>query len=584
MKCFPLLASVLGDKYGVEIRIGGQDARTDGNVIYLPAMPSDLDTETLENAKGYVDHESAHIRNTDFALVREANMDNVTKWLFNAIEDWRVENRLSEIFPGCRDNFRRLIRRIFVENVEEGAGNENPALSILSYVLLAVRSWDVPEIKPRMKSRRKTVDSHAKGLPDELDKILEAVRANCPDTQAAINYASKLAEYIRQWPSDDGSTNNEAKSKDKSPLDNECREKSNPDYPEDFDSAPGQGDDPSPDGHSGGDSEDNAFGSNVGTNYGNQTSKTAGGLQDSSAPYDSGVGDKIPQFQQQVEDLFSASMDELPQNMGEILAGKLEFENEENEIKGVVVASVGKRIASPLPAEEIANAMRCCNSMRHRLCGLLQARTLRQAGIGRKGKLHTGSLYRIATGNSRIFRQTSLQTGLDTAVHILLDCSSSMSGSAITIARDACYAVAKTLENIPRVNPAVTVFPAYLKDDSVYPLVEHGQRVCNNFGFSASGDTPLGPAVWWVMQRMVKLKEERKIVLIITDGVPNKIKAAEDAISQCLKLGFEVYGIGIQCECVKHFLSQCSIIYQLDELAPAMFEMLQNALLKGGVK
>lgn len=584
MNCFPLLASVLGDKYGVEIRIGGQDARTDGNVIYLPAIPSDLDTETLENAKGYVDHESAHIRNTDFALVGEANMDNVTKWLFNAIEDWRVENRLSEIFPGCRDNFRRLIRRIFVENVKEGAGNENPALSILGYVLLAVRSWDVPEINPRLQDRRQTIASHTKGLPDELDKILEAVRANCPDTQAAVDYAHKLAECIRQWPFDYGSNDNADKSEDKSKLDNECREKSNPDYSEDFDSAPGQGDDPSSNGHSVDGSEDNASGSNIDTNSGNQTTKTTGRLQDSSAPYDSGVGGKIPQLQEQVANLFAASMDELPQNMGEILAGKLEFENEENEIKGVVVASVGERIASPLPAEEIANAMRCCNSMRHRLCGLLQAQTLRQTGIGRKGKLHTGSLYRIATGNSRIFRQTSLQTGIDTAVHILLDCSSSMSGSAITIARDACYAVAKTLENIPRVNPAVTVFPAYLKDDSVHPLVAHGQRVGNNFGFSASGDTPLGPAVWWVMQRMVKLKEERKIILIITDGVPNKIKAAEDAIGQCLKLGFEVYGIGIQCECVKHFLSQCSIIYQLDELAPAMFEMLQNALFKGGVK
>lgn len=578
MNCFPLLASVLGDKYGVEIRIGGLDARTDGNVIYLPAMPSDLDTETLENAKGYVDHESAHIRNTDFALVREANMDNVTKWLFNAIEDWRVENRLAAIFPGCRDNFRRLIRRIFVENVKEGAGNENPAFSILGYVLLAVRSWDVPEIKPRLQDRRQTIDSHTKGLPDELDKILEAVRTNCPDTQAAINYVHKLAECIRQWPFDDNTTGNENKSNDKSGLDNESKGKSKPDNPENSNSDSGHGDDLS--------SEENLEGDNEasGSNSGNQKSQTADGLKDSSAPDTSGVRAEEPQLQQQVEDMFSASMDELPRNMGEILAGKLEFENEENEIKGVVVASVGERIASPLPAEEIANAMRCCNSMRHRLCGLLQAQTLRQTGIGRKGKLHTGSLYRIATGNSRIFRQTSLQTGIDTAVHILLDCSSSMSGSAITIARDACYAVAKTLENIPRVNPAVTVFPAYLKDDSVHPLVAHGQRVGNNFGFSASGDTPLGPAVWWVMQRLIKLKEERKIVLIITDGVPNKIKVAEDAISQCLKLGFEVYGIGIQCECVKHFLSQCSIIYQLDELAPAMFEMLQNALFKGGVK
>lgn len=206
--CFPLLAAVLGDKYGVEIRIGGKNAMTDGNVIYLPSMPSDLDSEMLENAKGYVDHESAHIRSTDFELVQKSSMDDVTKWLFNAIEDWRVENRLSEIFPGCRENFRRLIRRIFVDNAKEGAGNANPALSILGYVLLAVRSWDVPEVSSRLQNRRKFVESVAKGLPNRLDKILDAVRSNCPDTQASIDYACKLAECIGQWSCNDTPTGN----------------------------------------------------------------------------------------------------------------------------------------------------------------------------------------------------------------------------------------------------------------------------------------------------------------------------------------------------------------------------------------
>ena len=83
--CFPLLASVLGDKYGVEIRMGGDNAMTDGKIIYLPAMPAELDDETLETAKGYVDHESAHVRYTDFEMLRTANLGKLEQWLFNAI-------------------------------------------------------------------------------------------------------------------------------------------------------------------------------------------------------------------------------------------------------------------------------------------------------------------------------------------------------------------------------------------------------------------------------------------------------------------------------------------------------------------
>ena len=41
LNCLPLLASVLGDRYGVQVRIGGSGAYTDGKVIHIPALPLD---------------------------------------------------------------------------------------------------------------------------------------------------------------------------------------------------------------------------------------------------------------------------------------------------------------------------------------------------------------------------------------------------------------------------------------------------------------------------------------------------------------------------------------------------------------
>ncbi len=68
----------------------------------------------------------------------------VQKYLWNALEDWRVENALAKIYPGCKGNFHKLIEEHFGKHKQtpyERAG-QNPALSLLSYVLLTVRAWD----------------------------------------------------------------------------------------------------------------------------------------------------------------------------------------------------------------------------------------------------------------------------------------------------------------------------------------------------------------------------------------------------------------------------------------------------------
>ena len=200
--CLPLLASVLGNTYGVHVRIGGSDACTDGNMIQLPSLPVECGEELLLLVRGFIDHESAHIRYTDFKAFKEAALDAVTKNLFNAIEDWRVENRLAAVFPGCRHNFHELIRRFFVEDAtKERAGERSPALSVLNYVLLTVRSWDVPEVSQPLGEEMASLDTHFPGMRQPLDLILAQIRQGCPDTSSAIHYARQLAHCLKSWKS-----------------------------------------------------------------------------------------------------------------------------------------------------------------------------------------------------------------------------------------------------------------------------------------------------------------------------------------------------------------------------------------------
>ena len=77
--CLPLLASVLGNTYGVHVRIGGADACTDGNMIQLPSLPVDCGEELLlfagmalsmtaiEYIAGIVSLKFMHIRLWDYS-------------------------------------------------------------------------------------------------------------------------------------------------------------------------------------------------------------------------------------------------------------------------------------------------------------------------------------------------------------------------------------------------------------------------------------------------------------------------------------------------------------------------------------
>ena len=40
MQSLPLVAAVLGNKYGVTVNIGGKDASTNGRTINLPSLPA----------------------------------------------------------------------------------------------------------------------------------------------------------------------------------------------------------------------------------------------------------------------------------------------------------------------------------------------------------------------------------------------------------------------------------------------------------------------------------------------------------------------------------------------------------------
>ena len=91
--------AALAERRGLRLTVGGDTASTNGKVVNLPVLPEEDEVAALL-AEGYVDHEAAHVRWTNFSVPNN-------RW-FNILEDVRIERLQGETYPGAKINLRRL--------------------------------------------------------------------------------------------------------------------------------------------------------------------------------------------------------------------------------------------------------------------------------------------------------------------------------------------------------------------------------------------------------------------------------------------------------------------------------------------
>ena len=77
------------------------------------------------------------------------------------------------------------------------------------------------------------------------------------------------------------------------------------------------------------------------------------------------------------------------------------------------------------------------------------------------------------------------------------------------------------------------------------------------------------------------VKENRKIILVVTDGEPDSITSATQALDQGRRAGFEIYGLGIVSQSVGDLMpSKSKVVASMTELPGAMFSLLESAVLQ----
>jgi hypothetical protein len=556
----------LADKLGVTLAVGGSEACTNGSVITLPDLPPG-DEEAALLARGYIDHETGHVRHTDFGIP-------VRPWL-NLIEDVRIEREQCWAFPGCAVNLRQLASHLKGQGHFRGTP-KNPLSLLMSWACCRGRSvvlgQPLGEIADQMEKASRTLFGAL--FCDAFANLVAEIGA-CQSTTDCDALARRIEELIRNPPEPPQQAQEEGE-EDLGDAFSEPHASSGSDADGD-------------DGERDSDSDPGTTGNQPGSSPDREEEVSAKGAgQNGGVP-------PTPKQQQALQRAASADAEDAAKavNVGNILkealgiehrqaaqAGALEPIPDTHHHHGATSGCDEERAEQLLGLDQ---ARRLTAQMRARLAGHLQAVRLRRSHPKQVGhRIDCEAVHRIAcaTPDTRYFCSRRLRQDENTAVVILGDRSGSMYGEKMSVAIKSAFVSAEALELLPGVTCAVGFFP--WGSTQVAQLKGFGEKPRGSrFAISASGGTPLAEALLWAGMTLSPRKEPRKIIVFMTDGQPDDCQKARQAVERLSGCGIETYGIGILDKSLLQWLPEgARAIDRIEELPKALVDVLKEALVE----
>ena len=542
----PIVAAAYGEKFGVKVLIQGQDAFTDGERIVIPTANPD-DPHYQQIAWGYLAHEAAHIRHTNFDMVQKASSKPIRKALLNIIEDVRIENELAKDYPGTRRSISQVIE--YMVDTQQMCVPEQlePASNLQAWLLFRLRCHFLGQ----------------KALTPLYQAVDERVRQLFP--AAAM---SRLSAMLTAVPSL-GSTGEVLKLVDAivAMLEDESRP---PQDELDADNGNDIGQDASNDSNNSSDSQTPEADSSA--------------MVDAAETGDSDNSEQADNLRQALEASAAQFESDTFAQVAEVLSEQAEGH------QGVTPLSLPQAEQAMLGDEAILTLSASESAqIRARLRGMVQSSQDNRNHAKRHGlRVATHRLAASQAGESRLFIQRQPRIAPNAAVHLLVDISGSM-GKPIGegnrkyfhVANEAALALAMALEGIPGVVPAVSYFPGIHQEVSIALLPKQSVRhraAC--FDQKPRGCTPMAQAMWFAANSLLAQKQKRKLMIVLTDGDPDDWAATHDIVDRCRRSGFELLGIGIQTRSVEKFFPQSIVINDVKDLKRELFEVTQQLLIQ----
>ncbi len=513
-----ILGPVLGKKRGVDVRIGGGQACTDGNTIWLPALPID-DAEAAVLGFGLLFHETNHVRYTDFTV---AKGEGLVGALTNALEDIRIDGLGHHEYAGGRREEEHLVEALIRRGEAKSCTkDDHPARILESYVMWRLE-YDLLGIDAAkgMAEQAEQIfrETFPTGVQTKLDALMFGVR-QCRSTFEV----QALAQTIAQMLEEEAHAKEEPKPKrQQGPKEQQPGEQPSP-LRQALDAA----------------AEDHASG--IGELA--QAAINAKGQEAPAAnlPMPRGAASSVtPAVAEGAS--FSVEVKAATNALRQRLAGLLQAETLCRRYPAVA----GKRIDT------------------RRLCRI-------EAGDARM-------FVREVVG---LKTDTAVQILVDRSGSMGSTRGRGKSGTArpIEVARASCYATALALAQVPGVIVAAAAFPGNGKDE-VIMMAQFEERIDRQAARFASlearGGTPMAEAMLWGAAQLLEQRKPRRILLVTTDGAYDE-ELGRAMVSKLKAVGIEALGIGIHCD-VSHLFGRSRQIAAIGDLPQAMFELLLDAI------
>ena len=559
----PIVAAAYGRTFNIPVQVGGDEAMTDGKVIRIPSVPDHANSL----AYGYLAHEAGHVRFTNFELARHAHP--LGRFVEGILEDVRIENAMIRAYPGTRSTLDSVVDALIADGKLTPVTDQAGPVEILGNGLLHLT---------RHRYRKQTaLASHAKQADQAMRQVLGArfvhrlhgLLTEIPtlaSTAESMALARKILALVEQ------------ESQDASPQPTPAEEED--DNPSEDDEHKAQGSGLQDPGTQNPDDEE-------GTEDGSEHSEPSTQNPDGESA-DDGSENQEPSTRNQGQDIcnalretLAAGEEELPEDLFATVADALSAESVHSPtLLPTKEPYAGNRHYGGLALHRVKVHSATLTA---RLQGLVQAHTLTRHRTAQRGRaLSPSHLHRAGVGDPRIFRVREHKVAPDTALHLLVDLSGSMSGGQDGIALDAAMALALALEPIKGVSRAVSAFPGLLgQDQNVTAILAHGERVATRAGAFvqyARGGTPMTGALWFAAADLLARRETRKVLLTLTDGEPNDVRSALDLMRRAAASGVECIGIGIRQD-VSRLFPVAVRIDDIADLKTALFGIAERLLL-----
>ncbi|MFE8035252.1 VWA domain-containing protein [Thiohalocapsa marina] len=584
----PIVAAAYGRKFGIPVRVGGTQALTDGGVIVIPAIGTDPTARTL--AWGYLAHEAAHVRYTDFALPRAHTP--LERFIQGVIEDIRIEGELIAVYPGTRRTLDAVVAALVADGSLSAVRQTESPSDILGNGFLALARYRY--------RKQEALASHA----EEADRVMRAVfqarfvhrlqglMSEIPrlaTTASSIDLARRIVELIEEESREPPPP---APTQPTSPSDAERDAGCDPASDPDAGNGTAQDDDDAQETSTDSPSGDNAEQGEAGEGEPADGASASGDqdeedeIRQDGRPADAGTNDPDNtaagnDTRRALQQALSATAADLPEDLFASVAQALNGQHRDSAtLLPAAEAYVGDLQSGRMALDRVKGHSA---KLAARLQGLIETRTLERSRAGRHGRsLSPRHLHRAGVGDPRVFRIREQAIAPNTALHLLVDLSSSMSAGRDAIALDAAAALALALEPVKGVSRAVTAFPSLQgQADKVTRILTHGERTASRVGAFVQrgrGGTPMTGALWFAAADLRARRETRKVIITLTDGQPDDVCSAADLIERAGAAGIEMIGVGIAVDVGRLF----PIAVRIDavaDLKTALFGIAEQLLL-----